>query len=72
MVDREEIETKRNFDGWTILLYLVLLEFVVSIVMFFVGHLTGNRYFEGVGIGLLISWVTGGLAYLVTKERRQN
>lgn len=51
------------------LFYLVLLEFIVSIVMLLVGHLMGNAYFKGVGIGLLISWVTGGLAYLIVKGR---
>ena len=46
------------------LLYLVLLQFVVSIGAFAVGYLTGNPYFRGVGVGLLIAWITGGIAYL--------
>ncbi|MFI5412822.1 MAG: hypothetical protein ACHQX1_02935 [Candidatus Micrarchaeales archaeon] len=53
-----------------VLSYLVILEFVVSIVMLLVGHLTGNAYFRGVGIGLLIAWVTGGLVYLINSKRK--
>ena len=41
---------------------VILLEFVVSIVMLMTGHLLGNNYFSGVGIGLTISWVTGSIA----------
>ena len=50
---------------------MVLLEFVVSIVALLVGHLTGNKYFDGVGVGLLIAWVTGGLAYLINTKREK-
>ena len=41
---------------------VILLEFVISIIMFVIGHLLGNRYFSGVGVGLTISWVTGAIA----------
>lgn len=51
------------------LLALILLEFIIYIAMFLVGHLINNAYFRGVGVGLLISWVTGGLAYLIMKSR---
>ncbi len=51
------------------LLYLVVLEFVLSTATLLVGHLRGNRYFEGVGVGLLIAWVTGILAYGITGWR---
>ncbi len=53
-----------------VLSYLVLLELVVSIAMFLIGYLTGNAYFRGVGVGLLIAWVTGGLAYLINSKRK--
>jgi hypothetical protein len=62
----EYIEWKR------VLLYLVILEFVVSIAALLAGHLTGNRYFDGVGVGLLIAWVTGVLAYLINTERAKS
>ena len=54
-----------------VLSYLVLLELVVSIAMLLVGYLIGNAYFRGVGIGLLIAWVTGGLAYLINSKRKR-
>lgn len=64
---------KRNIckpQTWrSTLLDLVLLECVISIVMLLAGYLTGDNYFRGVGIGLLISWVTGGIAYLIMKRR---
>ena len=61
----------KNMEWKRVLFYLVLLEFVVSIVALLVGHLTGNKYFDGVGIGLLIAWVTGGLAYLINTKREK-
>ena len=54
-----------------VLSYLVLLDFVISIVMLLVGHRIGNAYFRGVGVGLLIAWVTGGLAYLINTQREK-
>jgi hypothetical protein len=50
--------------------YVTVLEFVVSIIFLVIGHLLGNAYFRGVGIGLVISWVTGALAILITKENK--
>jgi hypothetical protein len=51
------------------LVKLVLLELVVCVVFFIIGYLSGNIYFRGVGVGLLISWVTGALAYFIVKRR---
>ena len=48
---------------------LVALEFVLSVVFFTVGHIIGNAYIRGVGVGLLIAWVTGAIAYFVVKRR---
>jgi hypothetical protein len=47
---------------------VIALELILSVIFISVGYLTGNIYFRGVGIGLVISWVTGALAYFVTKE----
>lgn len=54
------------------MLLLILFEFVVSVIMLLVGHLTGNAYFRGVGVGLLIAWVTSGLAYLIVRKAKQS
>ncbi len=48
---------------------LVVLELVLSVVFFALGHYIGNAYFRGVGVGLLIAWVTGALAYFIVKRR---
>ncbi len=50
------------------LLYLVILEFAISVAALSVGRFTGNRYFDGVGVGLIIAWVTGAIAYGITKR----
>ena len=46
---------------------LIALELVLSIVFSLVGYITGNIYFRGVGIGLVIAWATSGIAYLFRK-----
>ncbi len=48
--------------------YVTALEFVVSIIFLAIGYLSVNAYFRGVGIGLIISWVTSAIAILVLKE----
>ena len=53
---------------------LILFELVLSVIFISVGHLTGNMYLRGVGVGLIIAWVTSALAYFIVganmKERR--
>ncbi len=51
---------------------LVALELVLSVVFFTLGHVLGNAYFRGVGVGLIIAWVTGAIAYFVVKKRGPN
>ena len=48
---------------------LVVLELVLCVVFFTFGHITGNAYFRGVGVGLLIAWATSAIAYVVVKRR---
>ncbi len=48
---------------------LVVLEFVLSVIFIPLGHILGNPYFRGVGVGLLIAWVTGALAYFVVRKK---
>ena len=47
---------------------LVALELVLSVIFIPLGHILGNPYLRGVGIGLLIAWVTGALAYFVVRR----
>ncbi len=48
---------------------LVVLEFVLSVIFIPLGHILGSPYFRGVGVGLLIAWVTGALAYFVVRKK---
>jgi len=47
---------------------LIALELVLSVIFLLVGYLTGHIYFRGVGVGLIIAWVTSGVAYLFQKQ----
>ncbi len=44
---------------------LLIFEVVVSVVMLLIGYSTGEGYLRGVGVGLLIAWVTGAIAYAI-------
>jgi hypothetical protein len=48
---------------------LILFELVLSVIFILVAYLTSNIYFKGVGVGLIISWVTSALAYLYRKKK---
>ncbi len=43
---------------------LILFELVLSVIFISVSYLTGSLYFKGVGIGLVIAWVTSAVAVL--------
>ena len=47
---------------------LILFELVLSVIFILVGYLTGSIYFRGVGVGLIIAWVTSALAFYITKK----
>ena len=47
---------------------LILFELVLSVIFMLVGYLTGNIYFRGVGVGLIIAWVTSAIAVFIQKE----
>ena len=59
-------------DRWrSTLVKLVIFELIVCAVFIVLGYTSGSDYFRGVGIGLLIAWVTGALAYFIVKGRVQ-
>ena len=65
-----KIGTIEGMDKWlSTYLKLVGLELVLSVIFISLGYISGNIYFRGVGIGLLIAWVTGAIAYFVVKRR---
>ena len=47
---------------------LAILELVLSAIFLLISYLTGNIYFKGVGIGLVIAWATSAIAYLFKKK----
>lgn len=59
---------RRSLLEQHLLTALIALELVLSAVFLLVAYFTGNIYFKGVGIGLVISWVTSGIAYLFKRK----
>lgn len=55
---------KRRLLEEHLLTTLIALQLVLSVIFLSIAYLTGNIYFKGVGIGLVIAWVTSGVAYL--------
>lgn len=49
---------------------LILFELILSVIFILVGYLIGNNYFRGVGVGLVIAWVTSAIAYFVTRKKK--
>ncbi|MEM0150003.1 MAG: hypothetical protein QXW10_03850 [Candidatus Micrarchaeaceae archaeon] len=64
-------EWRRKLLEQHLLAALITLELVLSVVFLLVAYFTGNIYFKGVGVGLVISWVTSGIAYLFKKKMTQ-
>jgi hypothetical protein len=48
---------------------LILFELVLSVIFISLSYLTGNLYLKGIGVGLIISWVTSAIAYLYKKKK---
>jgi hypothetical protein len=53
-----------------LVLTLALFELVLSVIFILVGYLIGSMYFRGVGVGLIISWVTTAIAYFRTRKKK--
>ena len=47
----------------TLIRTLIVFEAALSIIFLVIGNLIGSAYIRGVGIGLVIAWVTSALAY---------
>ena len=63
-------DTKEGMNKWLLtFIKLVGLEFVLSVIFIVLGYIYGSGYFHGVGIGLLIAWVTGAVAIVVVRRR---
>ncbi len=65
-----KIDTREGMDTWlSTYLKLVGLELVLSVIFISLGYISASSYFRGVGVGLLIAWVTGAIAYFVVGRR---
>jgi hypothetical protein len=47
---------------------LILFELVLSVIFLLVSYLINSMYIKGVGVGLVISWVTSAIAYYLKKK----
>jgi hypothetical protein len=43
---------------------LIVFDLVLSVIFLALSFMTGSLYLRGVGIGLVIAWVTGAVAVL--------
>jgi hypothetical protein len=50
---------------------LIVFEFILSLIFLAASYLTGKIYFRGVGVGLIIAWVTGLIAYLFQRKAQR-
>ncbi len=50
---------------------LVIFEFILSVVFLSISYVVNSQYLKGVGVGLMIAWVTGAIAYVI-KARAPN
>jgi hypothetical protein len=73
-MERKSILVKaRERLAITLILFELVLRFelVLSVIFILVGYLTGNMYFRGVGVGLIIAWVISALAYFRVKQLQE-
>ena len=69
-VPDRKIGTSKGIDKWlTTYLQIVGLELFLSVIFISLGYISVNSYFRGVGVGLLIAWVTGAIAYFIVRTR---
>jgi hypothetical protein len=47
---------------------LILFELVLSVIFLSLSYLMSSIYIRGVGVGLVIAWVTSAIAYLYKKN----
>ncbi len=69
-VPERKTDVGKGMDKW-LLTYarLVALELVLSVIFISLGYISASSYFRGVGVGLLIAWVTGAIAYFFVRRR---
>lgn len=67
----DKISTYRKHLSYaTLMQTLILFELILSIIFFILGHLINSAYIRGVGVGLIISWVTSAIAYFIVRKAK--
>jgi hypothetical protein len=49
---------------------LILFELILSGIFLSLSYITSSLYLKGIGVGLIIAWVTSGIAYLLKKKAK--
>lgn len=60
----------KNVNKENLLKMLIVFELVLSILFVISGHFMDNIYIRGVGVGLIIAWVTSTIAYLIAGKKQ--
>ncbi len=47
---------------------LILFELVLSAIFILLGYAKGSMYLRGIGVGLVIAWVTSAIAYIFKRK----
>jgi hypothetical protein len=47
---------------------LIMFELVLSAIFISLSYLTGSLYLKGIGVGLIIAWVTSAIAHLFKRS----
>jgi hypothetical protein len=47
---------------------LIVFELVLSVLFLVLSYVTGSIYLKGVGVGLIIAWVTSAVALLYKRK----
>ena len=48
---------------------LTALEFVLSVIFLSLSYIVGSAYLRGVGVGLVIAWASGAIAYFAVRKK---
>jgi hypothetical protein len=65
---------KRSVPAWRLRVLgrldvvLILFELVLSVIFLSLSYVSGNLYLRGIGVGLIIAWVTSAIALLYRKQ----
>ena len=65
-------EWRRSLLENHLLTVLIAFELTLSVIFLILSYLTGRIYFRGVGVGLVIAWVTSSIALIFQRKVVKN